>query len=136
MFSGARKSTGAITSAESIESRKEQYASMVNHFYNLVTDFYEWGWGQSFHFGPRYFNETFMESIKRAEYHLCNRLGMRPGMKVLDVGCGVGGPMRNMAMFTGSSIEGITINEYQVKIGNKYNESSGLAHICRSIQGN
>ncbi len=25
----------------------------VNTFYNLVTDFYEWGWGTSFHFSPQ-----------------------------------------------------------------------------------
>lgn len=135
MFDGARKSTGAITSEDSIEVRKEKYATMVNHFYNLVTDFYEWGWGQSFHFGPRFHDESFVESIKRAEYHLCSRLGMKPGMKALDVGCGVGGPMRNMAVFSGCNIEGITINQYQVNIGNKYNETNGLSHLCKLVRG-
>lgn len=135
MFAGARKETGAITSEESIEVRKAKYATMVNHFYNLVTDFYEWGWCQSFHFGPRFHNETFFESIKRAEYYLCLRLGLTRGMKALDVGCGVGGPMRNMAVFTGANIEGITINEYQVRIGNKYNANNGLAGQCKIVQG-
>jgi sterol 24-C-methyltransferase len=135
VFAGARKQTGAITSEESVEVRKKRYADMVNDFYNLVTDFYEWGWGQSFHFGPRFHNETFVESIKRTEYHLCSRLGMKPGVRALDVGCGVGGPMRNMAIFSGATIDGITINEYQVKIGNKYNQMHGLAHICKLTQG-
>jgi sterol 24-C-methyltransferase len=135
MFKGARAQTGAITSEESIEVRRERYAAMINHFYNLVTDFYEWGWCQSFHFGPRFLNETFFESIKRAEYFLCSRLGMGPGLKVLDVGCGVGGPMRNMAVFTGSQIEGVTINQYQVNIGNKYNANNGLSHLCKLNQG-
>lgn len=135
MFSGARKETGKITSNESVEERKQRYATMVDHFYNIVTDFYEYGWGQCFHFAPRHMNETFHESIKRAEYHLANRLGMRPGMKALDVGCGVGGPMRNIAIFTGSDITGITINEYQVNIGNKYNATMGLSHICNSVKG-
>lgn len=134
-FDGARKETGAITSSESIAGRRAEYDNMVDEFYNLVTDFYEWGWGQSFHFGPRFINETFDESIKRTEYHLCNRLHMKPGMKVVDVGCGVGGPMRNMAMFTGADITGITINEYQVNIGNQYNEKLGLDHICKLTQG-
>jgi sterol 24-C-methyltransferase len=135
MFAGARKQTGAITSKESVEVRKERYAAMINHFYNLVTDFYEWGWCQSFHFGPRFLNETFFESIKRAEYFLCSRLGMKPGMKVLDVGCGVGGPMRNMAVFSGANIEGVTINQYQVNIGNKYNAANGLGQQCKLVQG-
>lgn len=135
MFAGARKDTGAITSEESVEVRRQKYAKMIDHFYNLVTDFYEWGWCQSFHFGPRWHNETFIESIKRTEYYLCLRLGITPGMKVLDVGCGVGGPMRNMAIFTGANIEGVTINQYQVNIGNKYNASNGLANQCKLVQG-
>jgi sterol 24-C-methyltransferase len=135
MFKGAREATGAITSNESVEERKQRYADMVNHFYNLVTDFYEWGWGQSFHFAPRWVNEDFMESIRRAEYHLCSRLGMKAGMRVLDVGCGVGGPMRNMARFSQAQIDGITINQYQVNIGNKYNEQNGLGHLCKLTQG-
>jgi sterol 24-C-methyltransferase len=77
---------------------------MINHFYNLVTDFYEWGWCQSFHFAPRFHNETFFESIKRAQ-QLCWRVGLVRGM---NVGCGVGGPMRNMAVFTEANIEGIS----------------------------
>jgi sterol 24-C-methyltransferase len=135
MFKGARNETGAITSVESVEDRKQRYATMVDHFYNLVTDFYEWGWGQSFHFAPRWANETFNESIVRAEYHLASRLGLKPGMKCMDIGCGVGGPMRNIAAFSGASIEGMTINQYQVNIGNKYNEQRGLAHITHLNQG-
>lgn len=135
MFNGARKETGAITTSESIEERKERYASMVDHFYNIVTDFYEYGWGQSFHFAPRWKNETFVESIKRAEYHIASRLGLKPGMTCLDLGCGVGGPMRNIAIFSGAKITGITINQYQVNIGNKYNQNLGLSHLCQSIQG-
>lgn len=46
-------------------------------FYNLVTDFYEWGWGQSFHFAPRRKDETFRESIRRAEYVLASRIEVR-----------------------------------------------------------
>mmetsp|Transcript_22426 Transcript_22426/g.21663 ORF Transcript_22426/g.21663 Transcript_22426/m.21663 type:complete len:406 (-) Transcript_22426:94-1311(-) len=134
-FKGARKSVGDITNEESVAERKQKYADMVNDFYNLVTDFYEWGWGQSFHFGPRFHDESFIESIKRAEYHLCSRLGMKPGVRALDVGCGVGGPMRNMAVFSGATIDGITINEYQVKVGNKYNGMHGLSDICKLTQG-
>lgn len=144
MFSGARETTGKITDAESIELRKARYQNMVDHFYNLVTDFYEWGWGQSFHFGPRFHNEDFIPSIARAEHYLCARTGMtefvvengvKRKMKALDVGCGVGGPMRNMAVFSQCCIEGITINEYQVNIGNKYNAEHGLADKCLLKQG-
>ncbi len=56
-------------------------------------------------------------------------------MKALDIGCGVGGPMRNMAAFSGANIEGITINQYQVNVGNKYNKSLGLDKQCHLTQG-
>lgn len=41
--------------------------------------------------------------------------GLKTGSELLDCGCGVGGPMRNIARFTGSNVTGITINHYQVR---------------------
>ena len=46
LYSGARKETCKSSTNNSIQSRREQYQKMVNNFYDLVTDFYEWGWGQ------------------------------------------------------------------------------------------
>jgi hypothetical protein len=46
LFSGARKDVGKINTEDSIKKREKEYKTMVNSFYNLVTDFYEWGWGQ------------------------------------------------------------------------------------------
>lgn len=134
-FSDARAKIGVNTSDAAIQKRKAEYADMVNSFYDLVTDFYEWGWGQSFHFGPRFEGETFMESIKRTEYYLALRLGMNHKTRALDVGCGVGGPMRNIAVFTGSRIDGVTINQYQVNAGNKNNKMHGLENQCLLTQG-
>lgn len=76
-----------------------------------------------------------MESIKRAEYYLALRAGMGPNTKAIDVGCGVGGPMRNIQQFTGSDITGVTINEYQVKVGNEYCAQKGIDQKCRLVQG-
>jgi len=135
LFNGARKEVGKIHTEDSIKQREKEYKTMVNSFYNLVTDFYEWGWGQSFHFGPRFKGESFVESIKRAEYYLALRAGMGADTKAVDVGCGVGGPMRNIQQFTGSDITGVTINEYQVKVGNEYCGQKGIDQKCRLVQG-
>lgn len=105
------------------------------HYYDLVTDFYEYGWGQSFHFAPRARGERLDASIARLEHLVAARLGLRPGMKVLDAGCGVGGPMRSIARFSGAEVEGVTINAYQVGKANGHNRDAGLDDRCRAVQG-
>lgn len=135
LFSGARSDIGSITNDNSIETRKKEYKSMVNSFYDLVTDFYEWGWGQSFHFAPRIKGETFYESILRSEHYVALRLGLKETDKVIDVGCGVGGPMRNIQQFSGADITGVTINEYQVRVGNQYCKQKGIDNKSRLVQG-
>eukprot|EP00624_Nannochloropsis_granulata_P001411 evm.model.NODE_1688_length_16549_cov_34.402924.2 len=46
LFTGARTNIGSISSASSIESRQQNYKTLVENFYDLATDFYEYGWGQ------------------------------------------------------------------------------------------
>lgn len=48
------------------------------------------GWGQSFHFARMFKGDTFIQNLSRHENFLAMHLNLRPGMKVLDVGCGVG----------------------------------------------
>ena len=115
---------------QSPETRRSDYMKMVNDYYNLVTDFYEYGWGQSFHFAPRFKGESFQASLARHEHYLALRLGLKPGMTVLDIGCGVGGPMRAIARFSGASIIGINNNAYQIERGRKQNIETRLAHLC------
>ena len=46
LFKGARTDVGSLHQDESIKKREKEYKTMVSNFYDLVTDFYEWGWGQ------------------------------------------------------------------------------------------
>ncbi|KAL3785961.1 LOW QUALITY PROTEIN: hypothetical protein HJC23_005670 [Cyclotella cryptica] len=135
LFAGARRETGKTSTGNSIQKRAKEYQKMVNNFYDLVTDFYEWGWGQSFHFAPRKKGESFHESIIRAEHYVALRANIQPGSKVLDVGCGVGGPMRNIHQLSGADITGVTINQYQVRVGNQYCAQKGFGDKCRIFQG-
>jgi sterol 24-C-methyltransferase len=115
---------------DSIQSRKSHYESLISLYYNLVTDFYEYGWGESFHFAPRHSIESREQSIARAEHYLALRLGLKPGMTVLDLGAGVGGPMREIARFAGCKVIGINISKYQISRGNKHNLHYGLDAQC------
>lgn len=118
-----------------VEARKENYAELVNHYYDLVTDFYEFGWGQSFHFAPRYKHETLAESLLRHEHYLALELGLRPGQRVLDVGCGVGGPARNIARFAGVWVTGLNNNAYQVARARELTEQERLTERCDYLEG-
>ena len=98
-----------------VEKRKDQYKTLVTNYYSVSTDFYEYGWGQSFHFANRFRGETLAESIQRHESYLALKMKLKPGDKVLDIGCGVGGPLRRIAYLTGAHVTGLTISQYQVQ---------------------
>ena len=61
------------------EARRSAYATMVNAYYDLVTDFYEFGWGDAFHFAPRYRGESFLASLARHQHFLARWLRVEPG---------------------------------------------------------
>jgi sterol 24-C-methyltransferase len=123
------------TNGGGVEARKAQYAKMINNYYDVVTDFYEHGWGQSFHFAARSKMESFDASLARAEHYLALRLGLQAGMRVLDVGCGVGGPMRSIARFSDATVEGVNNNDYQLEKVRSHNEEAGLGHLCSAFKG-
>mmetsp|Transcript_37641 Transcript_37641/g.79144 ORF Transcript_37641/g.79144 Transcript_37641/m.79144 type:complete len:414 (+) Transcript_37641:723-1964(+) len=120
-------------SKNDVDARNKNYADLVNSYYNLATDFYEWGWGQSFHFANKLPGESFSSSIVRHEYYLAARLGVKPTDHVLDCGCGIGGPLRNIGRFTQARITGVTLNQYQVDRGNALCKQAELDK-CQLVQ--
>ncbi|KAG9147777.1 hypothetical protein Leryth_018822 [Lithospermum erythrorhizon] len=116
------------------EERKANYTDMVNKYYDLVTSFYEYGWGESFHFAHRWSGESLRESIKRHEHFLALQLGLKPRQKVLDVGCGIGGPLREIARFSSTSVTGINNNEYQISRGKILNRVAGVEQTCDFVK--
>lgn len=114
---------GDISEQASIDHRKDEYKFLVDSFYDLVTDFYCFGWGESFHFSTRYdVTESFSASIARLEFFVALKLQVKSTDRLLDCGCGIGGPMRSIAKFAKpTQIDGITINQYQVTVGNQKN---------------
>jgi len=51
---------------------------------------------------------------------ICRKMGLRSGMKVLDIGCGWGGFAKYAAEKYGTKIHGITVSQEQVKFANKF----------------
>ncbi|CAM1511866.1 Fc.00g093790.m01.CDS01 [Cosmosporella sp. VM-42] len=117
------------------QARTENYASITRQYYNLATDLYEYGWSQSFHFCRFAYGESFHRAIARHEHYLAHSIGIKSDMKVLDVGCGVGGPAREIVKFTGAHVTGLNINEYQVSRAGNYAEREGLSSKLSFVQG-
>ena len=106
------------------------YKEINNLYYDAATDFYEFGWGRSFHFAPRVPGESFKASLARHEHYLAHKLGLGTGMVVADIGCGIGGPLLEIARFSGARIVGVNSNAYQLERARKYAEEAGLAHLA------
>lgn len=110
----------------------------TDEYYDLATDFYEYGWGSSFHFASRFKGETLAESITRHEYFLAAKLGLSSKHKVADLGMGIGGPLRSIAKFSGAHITGVTINDYQARRANlitKQRESAQAGKRMKYVHG-
>ncbi|WCJ18544.1 Sterol 24-C-methyltransferase [Euphorbia peplus] len=116
------------------DERKANYADMVNKYYDLATSFYEFGWGESFHFAHRLKGESLRESIKRHQHFLALQLGLKPQQKVLDVGCGIGGPLREISRFSLTSVTGLNNNEYQIQRGKELNRIAGVDKTCDFVK--
>lgn len=101
----------------------------------MVTENYRFGWGDSFHFNSYKPGDTWTQAAARHEHLLAVALSLRPGMRVLDAGCGVGAPAREIAQLTGAHITAVTINAGQVEEGRRLNEAAGLSERITMLKG-
>jgi SAM-dependent methyltransferase len=67
-----------------------------------------------------------------ATKHVLDRLGVRPGLKLLDVGSGLGGPAR-MAGAQGADVTGVDLTPEFVAAANELTERTGLADRVRFV---
>lgn len=121
---------------EDAENRRlEDYNEGTHSYYNVVTDFYEYGWGSSFHFSRYYKGENFAAAMARHEHYLAYQAQIKKGDLVLDVGCGVGGPAREIARFTGCNIIGLNNNDYQIAKARWYAKKYNLDDQMDFVKG-
>ena len=116
--------------SENVEGDHEK---VNNLYYDLVTDFYEYGWGRSFHFAPRVPGESFKASLARHERYIAQVLGLSPGMVVADIGCGVGGPLMEIARFSGAKVVGVNSNAYQLEHARRFSAEAGMSHLAEFL---
>ena len=121
-----------VASSSGAETVRSQ-SVLVSRYYDVVTPFYEYAWGTSFHFSPRHTGERLAKAQRRHEEDMGSLLDLRPGMQVADIGCGVGGPLVTIARATGASITGLNNNAHQIRRGEALLRGAGLKASCRLL---
>ena len=67
---------------------------------------------------------------QKLEY-LCRKLRLKPGDRVLDIGCGWGGFAVHAAQVHGALVHGITLSRRQAEVANQRISAAGLSRRCR-----
>nr|GMD29742.1 cycloartenol-C-24-methyltransferase [Ipomoea batatas] len=78
--------------------------------------------------------ESLQESLKRHQHFVALQLNLKPGQTVLDVGCGIGGPLREIARFSRTKVTGLNNNEYQITRAKVLNREVGLEETCDFVK--
>jgi cyclopropane-fatty-acyl-phospholipid synthase len=67
--------------------------------------------------------------------HIIAKLALKPGMRVLDIGCGWGGLARTMHAVAGVDVLGITLSEEQLKVAREKAAAAGVSdHVAFALQ--
>jgi cyclopropane-fatty-acyl-phospholipid synthase len=101
----------------------------IEYHYDVSNDFYRLFLGETMTYSCAYFAtpETPLADAQRAKYDLiCRKLGLRPGMRLLDVGCGWGGMAMHAAEHYGVQAVGVTLSQRQVEYARDAVAAAGL----------
>ncbi len=109
-------------------SRKRDKESITHH-YDVSNEFYRMVLGPSWTYSCAVFEDPNdpLEQAQSNKYELiCRKLGLQPGMRLLDVGCGWGGMVMHAAKHHGVDAVGITISESQASKARERVAEAGL----------
>lgn len=96
---------------------KKRSQRVADIHYNLDNDLYRRMLGPSMAYTCGYFKDTQdLDEAQTAKYDLvCKKLQLKPGEKVLELGCGWGGLAKHAAKHYGVEMTSVNISEEQVK---------------------
>jgi cyclopropane-fatty-acyl-phospholipid synthase len=95
---------------------KTRDASAISHHYDVSNTFYEWVLGPSMAYTCACYPspDATLEQAQASKFDLVARkLALRPGMRLLDVGCGWGGMVIHAAREYGVRALGVTLSQEQ-----------------------
>lgn len=101
---------------EGLRHSKGRDADAIHHHYDVSNRFYELVLGPSMTYTCAVFpqQDSTLEEAQFEKYDLvCRKLGLQPGMRLLDVGSGWGGMVRHAATHFGVEVVGVTLSREQ-----------------------
>lgn len=110
---------------------KKRDAEAIHHHYDVSNTFYRWVLGPSMAYTCAVFpnSEASLETAQEAKFDLVARkLGLAPGMTLLDVGCGWGGMVLHAVRNYGVKAIGVTLSQQQAEWGQKAIADAGLSN--------
>jgi sterol 24-C-methyltransferase len=116
-------------SAENPGAASYDHTQTVKEYYDLCNEFMVFGWGESLHFAPLSPHESVEDSKIRHQRLMIAKLELHEGMTVVDIGCGVGGPMCRVAREAGVRVVGVNNNEIQLDKAKLLNAEAGIDHM-------
>ncbi|MHA7221988.1 class I SAM-dependent methyltransferase [Arthrobacter sp. RHLT1-20] len=108
---------------------KRRDAAAISHHYDVGNDFYALVLGPSMVYSCAVWNDpgTGLDAAQKAKIDLvCRKLGLRPGMRLLDVGCGWGSLALHAAQNYGVDVVGVTLSTEQAALAGKRVADAGL----------
>ena len=107
----------------------------VAHHYDLSGELYSLFLDRDRQYSCAYFprgDETLEEAQIAKKRHIAAKLLLdKPGLRVLDIGCGWGGLALDLARDAGAQVLGITLSEEQIAVARERSQAARLADRCR-----
>jgi cyclopropane-fatty-acyl-phospholipid synthase len=112
---------------------KGRDATAISHHYDVSNIFYEWVLGPSMAYTCACYpaKDATLEEAQARKFDLVARkLGLQPGMRLLDVGCGWGGMVMHAARHFGVQAIGVTLSQQQASWAQRAIKEAGLGDLA------
>ncbi len=118
---------------EGMRHNKKRDAEAIHHHYDVSNRFYELVLGPSMTYTCAVFPnaDSTLEEAQFEKYDLVARkLDLKPGQRLLDIGCGWGGMVRHAAKHYGVKVLGVTLSREQATWAQEEIKRQGLDHLA------